>query len=74
MQQIKEQCLWCEEENCWLYETEYLQKTRNVWSLLFSEAVKPSVIAFDEIVNSNVSKFVELSNKIQGDVKTVVSI
>nr|XP_022334187.1 adenylyl cyclase-associated protein 1-like isoform X3 [Crassostrea virginica] len=39
-----------------------------------SEAVKPSVTAFDEIVNSNVSKFVELSNKIQGDVKTVGDI
>lgn len=40
----------------------------------FAEVVTPSVTAFDEIVNSNVSKFVELSNKIQGDVHTLVSV
>lgn len=39
----------------------------------FAEVVTPSVTAFDEIVNSSVGKFVDLSNKIQGDVQTVVS-
>ncbi|XP_062609365.1 adenylyl cyclase-associated protein 1-like isoform X2 [Saccostrea cucullata] len=36
--------------------------------------VTPSVSAFDEIMKSNVDKFVELSNKIQGDVKTAGDI
>lgn len=40
----------------------------------FAEVVTPSVTAFDEIVNGSVGKFVDLSNKIQGDVQTVVSV
>ncbi|XP_055997685.1 adenylyl cyclase-associated protein 1-like isoform X4 [Ostrea edulis] len=36
-----------------------------------ADVVTPSVSAFDEIINSNISKFVELCNKIDGDVKTL---
>jgi hypothetical protein len=50
----------------------FMLKSMHYW-ILFTDAVKPSVTAYDAIVSGSLSQFIAASNKIGGDVQTQVN-